>query len=266
MPDDQVTEPERTEWPTVGDVDICEASIGARGHGKSTHQCVRVFELWREMGGAYVIGHSFGQRLPARLPPRVYGGAELPITYHRSIDQLQKGIARHPNRWHIIGPPMKEEDPQPHLPRSSADDLLKYAMRLSRSIRERAWKKAHPGRALFTAGHKMKFDGLRCPPIIVIIDEGIAVGAAAAGDRGQRQDNDWFKEFLFSLRHCHIVLLYAIQEPTARSWRVIEQSTAIHVFKLRHEWALNAVRAAGASMEQLEEIRALQKYEHVTLR
>jgi hypothetical protein len=70
---------------------------------------------------------------------------------------------------------------------------------------------------------------------------------------------------IYSLRHLHVALLYAIQEPSARSWRLLEAATQIHVFRVRHAWALNAIQAAGATEVEIQQIEILQPYQHVTL-
>lgn len=255
--------PPAAGWPRVGEVNVLEASIGAKGSGKSTHQVMRAYELQRQFAGAYVIGHSIGQRLPTRLPPGMYGGVELPITYHRSVIDLERGLRKAPQRWHIIAPPLAQEDRTPDRPKSSADDLLKFSIGLSHALRVQAWHRAHPLRFLPKNG--ASFTGLQVPPVIVILDEGVAVQAAAAGERSKGEKADWFNEYLISLRHLHIALLYAVQGATMRSWHILEQASAIHCFQVAHQWGLNAIQAAGASPEQVEQIRTLPKYHHVTI-
>jgi hypothetical protein len=258
------------EWPRVGDVNCLEASIGNRGEGKSTLQATRAYELQRQYNGI-VLGHSFGRRMPNALPTGIYGGERLPLRYYRSVDQLEIGLRKHPRDWHFIAPPLKYEDPAPHLRRSSADELLQYAMRLSFALRWQAWRRANPSSWAALTGRLPKngvdFKGLRVPPVIVVIDEGIAVGAAAGGERGKRkeEDSEWFVEMTTSMRHLHMCLLYALQEPTMRSWRILAQATRVNVFYIEHEWALNAIRASGASIDQIDEIRALRPFEHVQL-
>lgn len=240
--------------PTIGKVDVLEASIGKRGMGKSTWQCSRVEDLCREYGGAYVIGHSLGARLPRRLPPALHGGMELPITYHETIKSLERGVRKHPDRWHVLAPPITRAE------RDTADDLLKFAIRFSDSLRKAAWNRAHP---LKLWKPTVNYEEIACPPIIVIIDEGIAIEAAGVS---RKEDNRWFLELLYSLRHYHIALLYAIQDASARSWRVLEQATTINAFRVTHRWALQALEAAGASPEEVDRIRHLPPHEHVELR
>jgi hypothetical protein len=238
--------------PTVGKVDVLEASIGKRGMGKSTWQCHRADQLCREYGGAYVIGHSLGARLPPALPPDL-GGRTLPITYHQTIRNLERGLRRSPDRWHVLAPPLSA------TVRDTADDLLRFAVRFSDSLRKQAWQKAHP----FSFWSPTKsMDGIRCTPVIVIIDEGIAIEAAGPS---RKEDNRWFLEFLYSLRHYHTVLLYAIQDASARSWRVLEQATVINAFRVTHRWALQSLEAAGASPEEVERIRHQARFQHVEL-
>lgn len=257
------------DWPAVGEVNMLEAFIGARGHGKSTYQCVRAYEASREWGSAYVIGHSFGQRLPEKLPDVYYRGPRLPIVYHPSLDKLNRGLHKDPSKWHILAPPSGAEARAAGVDmhaRDTADDLLQYAEDLSLAIRKQAWWRANPWRLYMP--RSVRFLGLQAPPVIVLIDEGVAVAAAKGGaDKRADTRHDWFQEYLFSLRHNHIALFYAIQNPSSRSWKLLEQATALHCFKLQHEWALNEIRAAGgATPEEIAEIGALRHFDHVTLR
>lgn len=246
-------------WPAVGQWNVLEASIGKRGMGKSTHQAARALQLQQESGG-YVIGHSLGQRLPDRLPKEL-GGAKLDIRYHQTIAELEKGLQRRPRDWHILSPQLPEEGGPPNP--DTADDLMRWSIRLSKALRDKAWWDENPYR--LSKPKSVNYTGLHVPPIIVILDEGIAVDAASTGDSATGK-NKWFLQYVYSIRHLHIALLYAIQEPTSRSWRVLESATAVHCFRIDHEWAVNAVRAAGANAEQADRIKRLPPYEFVTLR
>lgn len=252
----------RADWPKVGEVNILEASIGKKGMGKSTHQAYRAWQVQQETGG-YVIGHSLGMRLPEELPAEL-GGAKLPITYHQDLAALERGLRRHPQRWHILAPTLPEEGGPPE--QDSADDLMRYSIRLSTAVRREAWKRANPGRALLGVPKNARFLGLHAPPVIVLLDEGIAVSGAATGEAATGDKNRWFLQYVYSLRHYHIALFYAIQEATSRSWRVLESATTLYVFRLDHAWALNAIEAAGASREQVEEIRQLPPHRYIALR
>jgi hypothetical protein len=245
--------------PLIGTWNHLEASIGARGMGKSTYQCYRARQLQQEAHGAYVVGHSLGARLPTSLPAEL-GGGELPITYHETLAKLERGIRNRPDRWHILAPPMAGDGSHHRGPTDSADDLLQFATSLAARLKRQAWQKAHP---LKFWNPKVSYHDVRCTPVIIIVDEGIALDAAATGTK--KESNKWFLQMLYSLRHNHTALLYAIQNSTARNWQILEQSTAIHVFAVRHEWALNALRAAGATPDELERIRTQGKYQHVTL-
>ena len=246
-------------WPEIGKWNHLESSIGARGMGKSTWQSFRALKLQKASGG-YVIGHSLGARLNRKLPAEL-GGDELPIVYHTSIQKLERGLRRSPEKWHILAPPMQGDgnSDEELLKQSSADALLKFAMQLSTAIRKREWKKKNPLRLW---NPNVSYEGIEAPPIIILIDEGIALESASPS---RKEDNRWFLQFLYSLRHLHIALLYAIQDGSARSWRILEQSTMIYVFAIRHQWALECMRAAGASQDEIDRIKRLGKYQHVTL-
>jgi hypothetical protein len=248
-----------TRYPKIGEWNHLEASIGARGMGKSTWQEYRAWQLQQKSGG-YVIGHSLGGRLTRELP-RELGGHSLPIVYHTTIDKLESGLRRNPAKWHILSPPLALDGNKIKAGEAlaTADELLKFAARLSTAIRKSAWQRRHPFRIW---GPNVDYKDIECPPIILIIDEGIAVESAAPS---RKEENKWFLQFLYSLRHYHIALLYAIQDGSARSWRILEQATMIYVFAIRHQWALNCMNAAGATTEEIDRIRRLQKYEHVTI-
>lgn len=246
-------------WPKVGEFNHLEASIGARGMGKTTWQEHRAWKIQRETG-AYVIGHSLGARLTRVLPAEL-GGAELPIKYHTTLRDLERGLRRYPAKWHILAPPLAADGNAVSAGQAiaTADALLQFSAKLSTSIRKAAWKKKNPFKWW---GPNVEYKDVRCPPVIVLIDEGIAI---ESGGPSRKEDNRWFLQYLYSLRHYHIALLYAIQDSSARSWRVLEQATRIFVFAIRHQWALNGMNAAGATKEEVERIRRLGKWQHVEI-
>lgn len=245
------------EFPEIGSFDHLDCAIGARGMGKSTLQEQVALTLQRE-SGAYVIGHSLGARLTRRLPTEL-GGDKVPLKYHTSLRKLEAGLRWSPGKWHILAPPLAGDGSR-EAAQDSADDLLKFALRLSTALKKQAWQKAHP----FKHWHpNVDYTGVRCRPVVVIIDEGIAIESAST--RSGKEENRWFLSFLFSLRHNHIALLYAIQNSNARSWLILEQATVIRVFRIKHMWALDAMRAAGASPEELETIRTQGRYQYVEL-
>jgi len=249
-------------YPSVGSIDELECFLGQRGTGKSTHMVDRILECVHRAGGGYVIGHSLGQRLPEQLPKEL-GGEKLPISYYASITDLDKGLRRKPERWHVLAPANKYEFPD-HVKgeADTADDLIKYAIRLSALLRVRAWKREHPF-SLVRNPTKMRFEGLRIPPVVLFFDEGAAVKGATQSKT--KIDGEEFKEFLFSLRHMHIALYWCLQDPNARTYMMMSQATLIHVHHTMHQYAQNAIRAAGASDDELDRIEALQGYESVTI-
>ncbi len=247
--------------PLIGEVDCLEAFIGRRGMGKSTFECARAWQLASQFGGAYVIGHSLGSRMPAWLPKEL-GGHLLPIKYHTTIKKLEWGLRWNPNQWHILAP--QTQTTSKRGPQETADDLLRFSLDLSLSIRKQAWRRANPWNIFpwnwWTP--TVNYLGLECVPIIVIVDEGIAVDSAGPS---RKDDNRWFLEYLYSLRHNHIALLWSLQDISARSWRIADQATAVHAFAIKHQWGINALQAAGATDEEMERIQTLNRYEHVTL-
>jgi hypothetical protein len=247
------------QYPIVGEWNHLEASVGARGMGKTTWQLSRAWTLQRESGG-YVIGHSLGARLTKQLPAEL-GGHVLPIKYHTTLASLEKGLRWSPQKWHILAPPLAADGNTVSAGQAlaTADALLQFSARLSNAVRRNAWKKVHPFRVWHS---NVDYEGVHCPPVIVVIDEGIAIESAGPS---RREDNRWFLQYLYSLRHYHIALLYAIQDGSARSWRVLEQATRIFVFAIRHEWALMCMRVAGATKDELYQIRHLTKWEHVEI-
>lgn len=245
----------------VGEFNHLIINIGARESGKSVYGCIRARQLQAEAGGALVVGHSLGHRVPSVLP----NGTRIPVEYHRNIEQLERAQRRRPNNWHIIGPPLADEDQRPDLPRSSADDLIHWTVRLSYAIRSQAWLRSdRSGWRLTVPDKGADFTGLEATPIIIMLDEGAAVGGAAGGDRGKGEGTDWFREILISLRHCHVGIILNIQSANMKSWRLLEQATEVNCFQVVHQYAINSLRDAGASEEQIEQVKHLDLYERVT--
>lgn len=274
-----------TKGVPIGEVNVLEVTLGQRGMGKSTKQCARARELAEEYGGAYVIGHSLGARLPKKLPDE-FGGGTLPIEYHSTIDELDRALHKRPANWHVLAPPIADgltPDEKESIERASCDDLIRYTMRLSQALRDAAYQRAHPGKVAkswlgslvdwLMGGAKgpalgrrkiRDYDGLLVRPIILVIDEGVAVESASTGQRSKGQDK-WFLEWIYSLRHLHTALLYAIQNPTARNWQLLSESTRVTVFYVKHQWALNAIQAAGGTSYEMKLARRLPPYESIEL-
>lgn len=233
----------------IGQWNHGDVIIGEKGYGKSTFACALTLRYQRS-AGAYVIGHSLGGRLPRRLPPSL-GGHSLPIEYHETLDDVRRGVFWRPAKWHILAPaPGKSAG-------ATADDLLMFSQSMSDAIRERAWRKKHWGRWKHNANH----DDVDAPPIVVLIDEGIAVRGAQQGSR--QETSQWFMEYLISLRHLHIALVWNMQDPNLRSWQIMGQATDLYIFHTSHQYALHSLWAAGVSETELDRIRNLPKFEHV---
>lgn len=229
----------RPTAPPIGQWDHLEVFVGLRGHGKSTMLTRRALELAGASGGAYVIGHSLGARMPTEID-----GIKVPFTYHETMEELKAGLRRDPGRWHM-------------LVTGDADPVLKYARELSEAMRREAWYRAGN---LRTWKRTRRMEGIACPPIIVLVDEGIALDAGAGGSQGNAIHR-WFRDMLFSLRHEHIALLYSIQEANARSYLLLAQATVIYAFRTVNEYSLNALGAAGFR-DQVDAIATLPRFEH----
>lgn len=258
--------PQTGHGPKIGEINILEATIGQRGMGKSTYQCSRVFDLVRaNKGQVYVIGHSLGARLPEKLPPEL-GGHVLPIEYHASVESIAKAITERPTNWHILAPPIDLEGKLVH--RDSCDDLIKWSVRFTDSLKERAYLREHPLKGRLPRGIARKYDGIACPCVAMIVDEGIALKSAQSGTttgRKAREDKDWFLEWIYSLRHQHTALFYAIQNATARNWQLLSEATRVVVFRVKHQWAINAVQAAGGTRREMRAVKRLEPHEYIAL-
>lgn len=250
--------------PPIGTVNVLEATIGQRGMGKSSLQCKRALELVRlAKGQAFVVGHSLGARLPRKLAPEL-GGDVLPLEYHRTIAELDKGLHARPANWHILAPPLLL-DATPEQIAATCDDLIYYTIRLSDSLRDRAYAREHP-LELGGKGTARNYDGIQCPMVIIIVDEGIAIESAGkGGDKKSLRKKDWFLEWIFSLRHLHTALLYAIQNASSRSWEILAEATRVIVFRVKHQWAINAVQAAGGTRREMRAVRKLLPHEYIVL-
>ena len=260
-----MTEQKKNYGPPIGSVNVLEATIGQRGMGKSTYQCFRVHELVRQyQGHAYVIGHSLGARLPKELPAEL-GGHVLPIVYHNSVESVARGVSESPTKWHILAPPIDLTGRAG--PQDSVDDLIAWSIQFSDALRERAYQREHPIKGALRSGVARDYTGIQCPAIILIVDEGIAMEAAGAKGTGTKTQakKDWFLRWIYSLRHYHTALFYAIQNATARNWQLLSEATRVVVFRVKHQWAINAVQAAGGTHAEMAAVRKLQPHEYIAL-
>lgn len=229
----------------IGDVDHVETIVGLRGWGKSTYLIERAWNLKQEWG-AYAIGHSPGARLPRELPD----GRKMPIVYHPDMVALERGLRKAPDKIHVLA-------------RGEADQVVDFARELSVRLRKQAWRDEH-GMLAKTWTPELDMKGIVSPPIIVIIDEAVAL-RSAQGNISKRRDDDAqkLKEALFGSRHEHIAYFWSIQNAGSMSWVLMQQSTTVTCFHMEHEWALNDLRAAGFQKEQLEQIQRLDGGEFV---
>ncbi len=217
--------------------------FGLRGFGKSTY-CVEEAMRIGYPAGAYVIGHSLGARFPRALPD----GENVPVEFYSSIDKLNRGLKRNPAKIHILAS-------------GEADDVIRYARELSRSIRRKAWRRE---KGWFRQWNDMSnMNGIVAPPILVILDESVALSMNLGKTSHRNEDSRYFREALYSARHEHIGYMFQIQDPNALGPAVMSQGTNYVCFRLEHQWAINALNAAGAPDEMLDEIPHLELGEYV---
>lgn len=212
----------------IGSLDRVTSIAGERGTGKSTFaiQDARVFQ--RETGG-YSIGHS----------PNGQVGHFSDVEFHSDVRKLLRGLRRHPEKHHF-------------LVRGNPEEVLEVGVGLATAVRRRA----HHERWLRFREDRPAPKGLKAPPVLVTIDEGIRMRR-----RPTREELAWLEELLVSARHKHLAVTWSIQAPSARSWVLFEQSNRLRVFRYTHEWGLNALRAAGLPREVVPEIPALERFE-----
>lgn len=213
----------------VGTLDRVTIVLGERGMGKST-LIKHDFDAFRAETGGLIIGHSRNGQI----------GTEPDIVFHDDVERLQRGLRRHPAKIHLVT-------------KGPAEPVLAYAEALSLAIRKRAWKRAHPLRPFNP--HRPLDAGTLATPVMVLIDEGVAMKRHPSNEEMQR-----LEEMLTSARHMHLAVTWSIQTPTARQWILMEQGNRFRVFRYVHEWGGNALRAAGIPKEAVEEIRELPRF------
>lgn len=231
----------------IGELNCIELVLGNRGQGKSTYCIDRAMTL-SYATGAYCIGHSLGARFPEKLPD----GTVTPIDYYSSIEKLDKGLKSRPNRIAV-------------LVGGDGDSLLRYARALSASIRKRAYY-AENGYALaiFKPWSPLsKMNGIVARPVIVIIDEGVAMTMNLGKTSTKNVESKEFREAIYGARHEHIGYLFQIQDPQAVGAALQTQATRYVVFHMEHQWMLNAVISMGATREDIAEIKTLDIGEYV---
>ncbi len=231
----------------IGEFNCIELILGNRGNGKTTYAIDKAMTL-AFATGAYVIGHSLGARFPDKLPD----GTRVPIDYYPSIQKLDAGIRERPNRIAV-------------LVGGDGDAVIRYARELSIGIRKRAYyRELGYARMVFAPWTPMRqMNGIVARPVIVIIDEGVALSMNLGKTGAKSVENKEFREAIYGARHEHIGYLFQIQDPNAIGAALQTQATRYVVFRLDHQWALNAVIGMGATREDIAEIRDLERFEYV---
>jgi hypothetical protein len=213
----------------IGSHDDVTSVFGAKGTGKSTWVLLNARRFQRETDG-YALGHS----------PNGQVGAAPDVEFSRDVEELSAKLRRRPEKIHIVtgGAP---------------EDVLAYGRALAHSLRAQATKKA---------GHRFRPDtpappGVKARPVMVIYDEGIAMV-----DNPSRDDSMEFQKFLTSTRHEHMSFVFSNQAPSKRAWMIAEQSRKLVIFRYRHEWGFNSIRAGGIPQEMLGRIRSLPRFHY----
>lgn len=231
----------------IGELNDVELVLGLRGYGKSTYCAHRAMVLQSATGG-YVVGHSLGARFPAKLPD----GTNVPVDFYPTIEKLDKGLQSRPDRIAI-------------LVGGNGDEIIKYARRLSARIRRAAYYRDNGWyNVLYRPWSNLRnMDGIVARPVIVIVDEGVAMSMNLGKTSTKNPESKEFREAIYGARHEHIAYLFQIQDPNAIGSALQTQATHYIVFRLEHEWPLNGVRAAGATRYDIEEIKTLDIGEYV---
>lgn len=225
----------------VGTLDRITVIVGERGMGKSTFLSkVDIPQFRRETGG-YVIGHSTNGQIGAD-PGR--------IEFHDDLRQLSRGIRKHPGRAHFVA-------------RGKPEDVLHHALAMSLSVRKRAHERYRA--EAFRRGElvpKFRPDrpapkGLMAPPVLVVIDEGMAMRR----NPSQRELQE-LEELLTSARHSHVAVTWSSQSPSLRQWVLLEQANRQRVFRYTHEYGANALRAGGVHKDVIPALRDLPRFSY----
>ena len=231
----------------IGDLNDIELILGLRGYGKSTYCVDRSLALAAQTGG-YQLCHSLGARLPRVLPD----GREVDIRYYRSIESLDRGLQRYPTAIHtLVG--------------GEADTIIRYARKLSREIRRKAWYRDRGWwRAMLKPWNDtVDMTGIIARPVIVTADESVAMQMNLGKTSSKNPETREFKEAIYGARHENIAYLFQIQDPNAIGPALQTQASRYIVFHLEHQWAINSVMAMGATESDIDEIRTLQVGEFV---
>ena len=222
----------------VGSLDRITVIVGERGMGKSTFLSKVDIPDFRHETGGYVIGHSTNGQI----------GAAPNIVFHDDLKRLSRGLRKEPGKAHFVA-------------RGKPEDVLRYALAMSESIRKRAHERFRASE--FRAGRlvpKFRPDrpapkGLMAPPVLVVIDEGMAMRRNPT--QAELQE---LEELLTSARHNHVAVTWSSQSPSLRQWVLLEQANRQRVFRYVHEYGANALRAGGVHKDVIPALRELPQF------
>ncbi len=207
-------------------VNTVRSYLGVPGTGKSTLALADMRKQARELGGAFMLAHDIGDRLPDRWPD-AWGGKPTGIVRHNSVVEARAGLGRQPNAIHTL---------------STADGSEVLALAIEIAKKSKAWG-AEAGAS---------------PPVLLFLDE--AVGTASASPHRLGDD---MRNYIASRRHEHVGLYWTCQSPAMAHYALLALSTEIICGRIVDERALARFEQLGFTPGEINMIAGLHNYEFI---
>lgn len=207
-------------------VNIVKSYLGVPGTGKSTLAMSDMVKDQRALGGAYMIVHDIGDRLPEAWPD-AWGGKPTGIIRHATVGEARAALAAKPDGIHALST-------------SDGGAVMELAVQ---------------------AGASSKAAGAAegaSPPVLLMLDE--AVGTAAASPYRMGDD---MREFIAGRRHMHVGLYWTCQSPAMAHYGLLALSTEIVVGRIVDERALARFEQLGFTPGEIDRIRTMPNHSFI---
>ena len=200
-------------WPRFRTVNLVAGYLGIPGTGKTTRALADMVRCSAAHGGARLLAHDTGMRVPERWPD-AWGGGATGLVQHATTDRARAALAKGVPGIHVI---------------SCADgsDVLALAVEIG------------------DATMAQSKDGTG-PPVFVLLDEAVGVAAMSPHRIG-----DGMREFIATRRHHHVGLYWTTQSPQFAHYAILGLSTSLTLGTLHDRRALRRLEELGIDEDVL---------------
>ena len=231
----------------IGDFNEMIGIYAPRGYGKSS-KALDIAEELQEAGPAYVIAHDPGFRLPPNRPD----GSPRPIVRHKTRQSVLTALQTHPTGIQAWGGQFEREDGTRET--ITSEQVIELATEVAARSKVAAGQ-AH-GLEDVTSPDDFRLAGLPAIPVVVLIDEAVMARGAS-----KNRMSPEMRDFLISLRHLHVGLVYTAQGGGMVHYDMVQLATELYLGKSIHTRAHKAFEDAGVPADVIAKLPTMERFQ-----